>query len=180
MEPRERRGQGQFRAALNRNASLLILGGAIANVPIGFILVALPVYLFRLPTVETTLIGVVLTTVGLSAVALFIPVGLLADRLGRRRMLALGGLSASFSLFLLGFVESLAGFLAFAAVFGAAEAFYFTTWNALLADASSDRTRTTVFGLSFFAAAVGLAVGTLLGVVADDAVQMGLSPQAAY
>ncbi|MCJ2554671.1 MAG: hypothetical protein LN410_00495, partial [Candidatus Thermoplasmatota archaeon] len=47
-------------------------------------------------------------------------------------------------------------------------------------DASSERTRTTVFGVSFTASAIGMAAGTLIGVFADGAVLMGATPQAAY
>jgi MFS family permease len=182
MEGREGGDQGRFRAAFNWNTTLLIFGGIIVSVPIGFLLVSLPVYLQRLPVfeTETTLIGVVLTATGVTAVALMVPVGLMADRFGRRRVLILGGLSASLSLFLLGFADSFLGVLVFAILFGIAEAFYFTTWNALLADASSERTRTTVFGVSFTASALGMAAGTLLAIFADGAMLLGATPQAAY
>jgi MFS family permease len=180
LEPEGGRDRGRFRAAFNRNTSLLILGGAIVSVPIGFILVSLPVYLQRLPAIETTFIGVVLTVTGVTGVALMVPVGLMADRFGRRRTLALGGISASLALLLLGFADSVLSVLVFAILFGAAEAFYFSSWNALLADASSERARPTVFGVSFTASAIGMAVGTLLGGVADAAIQMGATPQAAY
>ncbi|MEE9268414.1 MAG: hypothetical protein V3U70_03315 [Thermoplasmata archaeon] len=88
MEGREGGDQGRFRAAFNWNTTLLIFGGIIVSVPIGFLLVSLPVYLQRLPVfeTETTLIGVVLTATGVTAVALMVPVGLMADRFGRRRV----------------------------------------------------------------------------------------------
>ncbi|MFQ5919107.1 MAG: MFS transporter [Thermoplasmata archaeon] len=171
---------GRLRAVFNRNTSLLILVGAIVGVPIGFLFVSLPVYLERLPAIETTLIGVILTVTGVTAVALMIPVGLMADRFGRRRALALGGVTASLSLFLLGFADSILSVLVFAVLFGAAEAFELASWNALLADASSKGTRTTVFGVSFTASAVGMAGGTLIGSVADQALLTGATLQAAY
>ncbi len=180
MEETENQGQRPLRATFNRNSSLLLLVGAIVAVPIGFLFVSLPVYLERLPVIETTLIGVILTVTGVTAVALMIPVGLTADRFGRRRALALGGVTASLSLFLLGFADSVLSVLVFAVVFGAAEAFEFASWNALLADASSERTRTNVFGVSFTASAIGMAGGTLIGSVADQALLTGATLQAAY
>ncbi|MDX1534044.1 MAG: MFS transporter [Thermoplasmata archaeon] len=180
MAGTEGREQGRVRAAFNWNTSLLILGGALVSVPIGFVLVSLPVYLERLPIFQTTVIGLVLTTTGVTAVALMVPVGLMADRFGRRRVLILGGVSASLSLFLLAFASSIVAVFVFAVLFGAAEAFYFASWNALLADASSNETRTTVFGISFTASAVGMAAGTLIGAFADQAVLGGATPQAAY
>ncbi|MFQ5908025.1 MAG: MFS transporter [Thermoplasmata archaeon] len=164
----------------NRNTTLLILGGALVSVPIGLVLVSLPVYLERLPMFGTTLIGFVLTVTGVTAVALMIPVGLMADRFGRRRILALGGLVAALALYLLGLADSVLSVLVFAVLFGASEAFFYSTWNALLADASSERTRTMVFGVSFTASAIGMAAGTLIGSVADQGILGGLTPQAAY
>ncbi len=180
MEGTGNKGQRPLRATFNRNTSLLLLVGAIVAVPIGFIFVSLPIYLERLPVIETTLIGVILTVTGVTAVALMIPIGLMADRFGRRRALALGGITASLSLFLLGFADSVLSALVFAIVFGAAEAFVFASWNALLADASSERTRTNVFGVSFTASAIGMAGGTLIGSVADQALLTGATLQAAY
>ena len=180
MEGTGNQGQRPLRATFNRNTSLLLLVGAIVAVPIGFVFVSLPVYLERLPVIETTLIGVILTVTGVTAVALMIPIGLMADRFGRRRALALGGITASLSLFLLGFADSVLSVLVFAIVFGVAEAFEFASWNALLADASSERTRTNVFGVSFTASAIGMAGGTLIGSVADQALLTGATLQAAY
>jgi MFS family permease len=167
-------------AVLNRNVVLLIAGGSLFSVPLGFVFVAVPVYLERLPAIPTALIGAVLATTGLVAVAFIVPMGILADRFGRRLMLALGGGVAATAIVLLAFLDTLEGFLAVAALFGTAQALYFSTWNALLADASSDDTRTTVFSLSFFATSVAFAAGSLLGVIADQAVQGGATPQAAY
>ena len=180
MQGVENQGQRPLLAAFNRNTSLLLLVGAVVAVPIGFLFVSLPVYLERLPVIETTLIGVILTVTGVTAVALMIPVGLMADRFGRRRALALGGVTASLSLFLFGFADSVLSVLVFAIVFGAAEAFEFASWNALLADASSERTRANVFGVSFTASAIGMAGGTLIGSVADQALLTGATLQAAY
>ncbi len=180
MEGAENQGQRALRAAFNRNTSLLLFVGAIVAVPIGFVFVSLPVYLERLPVIETNLIGVILTVTGVTAVALMIPVGLMADRFGRRRALALGGVTASLSLFLLGFADSVLSVLIFAIAFGAAEAFEVASWNALLADASSERTRANVFGVSFTASAIGMAGGTLIGSVADQALLTGATLQAAY
>lgn len=169
-----------LRGSLNRNVLLLVVGGSLFNVPIGFIFVALPIYLGRLPTIPSELIGLPFTTMGLVAVAVMIPFGMVADRFGRRRMLFLGGLAGIAGFILFSFVDTLEGILLVAAVLGLAEGFYFSTWNALLADASTPETRNTVFGISFFAAGIALAAGSLVGWFADQAIQAGASPQEAY
>ncbi|MCJ2520892.1 MAG: MFS transporter [Candidatus Thermoplasmatota archaeon] len=166
--------------AVNRNVILLIGGGALFNVPIGFTFVAIPIYLERLPGIPTALIGLFFTTMGLVAVAFILPIGILADRFGRRLMLALGGIFATVAILLLAFLDTFEGLLTIAAIFGMAEALYFSTWNALLADASTTETRTRVFGRSFFVTAIAFAVGSLLAVAADRAIQGGATPQEAY
>ncbi len=169
-----------LRGSLNRNVLLLIAGGAIVNVPIGFIFVAMPVYLERLPTVPTALVGLFITITGATAVAFVVPIGVLADRFGRRLMLGLGGVLTVAALLLLSRMDSFEELLAIAGLLGLAEAFFFATWNALLADASTPETRNVVFGLSFFATSVSFALGSYLGVFADQAFQGGASSQAAY
>lgn len=171
---------GPVRAALNRNVYLLFLGGALLNLPIGFFFLVFPVYLGRLPTFPAELIGWPLGTLGLVAVGTMTPLGILADRFGRRRMLFLGSLTAAGAFLLFGLLDTFEGLLFAAAVLGVAEGFYFSVWNALLADASTPETRPTVFGLSFFVAGVAMALGSLVGIFADQAFQAGASPQEAY
>lgn len=168
------------RRILNRNVLLLVVGGSLFNVPIGFIFVALPIYLGRLPTVPSELIGLPFTTMGLVAVTVMVPFGMVADRFGRRRMLFLGGVAGIVAFVLFSFVDTLEGILLVAAVLGLAEGFYFSTWNALLADATTPETRNSVFGISFFAAGIALAAGSMVGWFADQAIQRGASPQEAY
>ncbi len=168
------------RSALNRNVLLLVVGGSIFNVPIGFIWVALPVYLGRLPNIPTGLIGLPFTTMGLVAVAVMVPLGILADRFGRRRMLLLGGLTGIAGFVMFSFVDTLEEILLVSGILGLSEGFYFSTWNALLADASTPETRNVVFGISFFAAGIAMAAGSLVGWFADQAIQLGASPQEAY
>lgn len=176
----EGEGRPPWREVLGRNVLLVILSGTVFSIPIGFVFVALPVYLERLPTVSTALIGVVITTMGLVAVALIIPFGIVADLIGRRLLLALGSVVGSAAILLLTVLDTFEGILVVAALFGVAEALYFSTWNALLADASQDATRTTVFGVSFFAGSVAFAVGSFVSAEADRAIQAGATPQAAY
>ncbi len=171
---------GNLRSALNRDIALLIAGGSLVNVPIGFYFVTFPVYLDRLPHIPLELIGYPLATVGLVAVVFMIPLGILADRFGRRLMLALGGVAGAGAFIIFANTDTFEGIMLGAAVFGLAEAFYFSTWNALLADSSAPETRSLVFGLSFFAAGIAMAVGSLLGWFADQAIALGSTPQGAY
>lgn len=168
-----------YRQALNRNVVLLLVGGALANAPLGFVFLSLPIYLLRLD-IDLPFIGFVFLVMGFVAVGLMVPFGIVADRFGRRFILGSGGVVATLSFVVLAFVETREGFLLFAALVGVAEALYFSAWNALLADVSTPETRTTVFAVSFFVSTIAMAGGSLVGILADLAVQAGVPPQAAY
>lgn len=168
-----------YLASLNRNVVLLLSGGAVANAPLGFVFLSMPLYLLRLG-IGLPFIGLLFLVMGFVAVGLMIPFGILADRFGRRFILGLGGVMATLSLVVLAFADTRETFLLFAGFLGVAEALYFSTWNALLADVSTKETQTTVFGISFFVAAVSQGVGALIGVLADQAILAGATPRAAY
>jgi len=151
---------------LGRDARLLLAAFAAIGAPIGLLSVAMPVYIQRLG-LGPVLAGTVFTTIGLAAVALVIPFGILADRYGRRRLFVVGAFLLIASMAAIAFAETPAVLLAAAALLGVSEALGFSTFNALLAEASDAPRRTTVFGLSFFFNGLAFAAGSLLAIVPD-------------
>lgn len=145
---------------LSRDARLLIASGTVFSIPFGVIAVALPIYLKLLGHPEVA-IGAFFSVVGGVAVVLAIPFGIVADRFGRKRMMILGGIAGGTSFLLLPFGTSLAALYAIAGISGLSQALAFSTLQALLADASTEENRTTVFGLSFFTQAAATALASL-------------------
>ena len=84
--------------AIPDQAKLLIYLSFIPNVAIGFIYTDLSYFLPNVQGLAPTLTGVVGSAMGITLVALSIPLGILADRHGRRKMLLLGNVCASLSL----------------------------------------------------------------------------------
>jgi len=136
--------------ALSRDAKLLVFAGGVNSIPFGVNAVALPVYLTDHLGYLPVVAGTVFTIQGAVAVALTIPLGIVADRFGRKRIVVLGGLFAAASFFLLPFAASIVALYAAAVCAGLAGAFAFAPLQALLAEASADEERTVVFGMSFF------------------------------
>ncbi len=165
------------------NTARLLLSGAVFLVPVGLLSVSAPIYMKRLG-LDEVLIGTFLTTMGLVAVILVIPFGLIADRFGRKRMLVLGGLLAVAAFAVLGFATTYSLFFVAALLGGAAEACYFSSWNALLADASTPEERTAVFGMSFFLTQMAFGLGNLWAILPDALLTSGAvaasDPHAAY
>jgi MFS family permease len=152
--------------ALGRDAKLLLVAFSAIGAPIGLLSVAMPVYIARLG-LGPVLAGTFFTTIGLSAVALVIPCGIFADRYGRRRLFLLGAALLVVALSAIALADSPAFLLAAGALLGVSEALGFSTFNALLAEASDPSRRTSVFGLSFFFNGLAFAGGSLLAIVPD-------------
>ena len=164
---------------LSRDAKILTLAGGLFSFPFGVIAVALPIYLKRLLYPEIV-IGSFFSGVGVIAVLLAIPFGIVADRFGRKR-LAIAGSGLHAIAFLL---QPLAGDVAvlygIAVLAGVSEALVFATLQALLADASTEENRTTVFSLSFFTQSAAIAIGSLAASAPDLLVRAGWGVVPAY
>lgn len=168
-------------SGLSRDAWFLIAAGAAVGVLGGLSGVSLSIFMNR-AGYDPVFIGLVLTLAGLVAVLAVIPFGLLADRFGRKRMMTLGavanvGMGAALAapMFAPGLVTQPAFFFGVAAVAGIAEAAFFSTWGALLADSAPALRRTAVFGLSFFFAQLAGGLGNLLGSFADYTYTSGIA-----
>src|SRR5439155_4088939 len=87
------------------------------------------------------------------------PLGILADRYVRRRMLVLGNTAASLSLIGFALTAHLALVLLVAAVEGIGEAAFAVSGSALLADKAGDEKRTLAFSLIAFLGWIAGALG---------------------
>ena len=132
-----------------RQAKLLIYLSFIPNIAIGFIYTDLS-YFLPLQGLSETLTGVTIGIMGATLVVASFPLGALADRYGRRKLLILGNVCASLSL--IGFsLTSNFGLVALVAVLeGIGEAAYAVSVGALLAEKAGDEKRTAAFSLLAF------------------------------
>ena len=103
--------------------------------------------------------GITLGVMAATLVATSLPLGVAADRYGRRKMLIIGNIASSLSL--IGFaLTSNLGLILFAAVIeGVGEAAFAVSVSALLTDKAGDQKRTIVFSLAAFLGWISGAVG---------------------
>lgn len=146
---------------------LLLLGDWFANIPIGFSLVAVPIYLSRIGF-SAGAAGLLLSLAGLAPAATMIPFSILADRLGRRPFV-LAGLALPIPAFLLLAVTdhpvavAVAGMAgAFGLFRGVGGAASIPSQWALLADHAGPQGRTRAFAVGEVAFSSGIALGSLL------------------
>ncbi|HUK79594.1 MAG TPA: MFS transporter [Nitrososphaerales archaeon] len=131
-------------------AKLLIYLSFIPNVAIGFIYSDLAYFLPRIQGLSPTLSGIVITVMGLTLVAESVPLGIVADRYGRRKMLLLGNLCASLSLIGFALTSNFFLLLLVAVLEGTGETAYAVSVSALLAEKAGDTKRTSAFSLLAF------------------------------
>jgi MFS family permease len=143
-------------------ARLLIYLTFVPNVAIGFIYTDLGYYLITFQGIGPTEAGIVITVMGVTLVVESIPLGIIADRFGRRKMLILGNLCASLSLLGFALTNNYVLILLVAVLEGTGEAAYAVSVSALLAGHAGDEKRTPAFSLlnilGWIAGGVGAAV----------------------
>jgi MFS family permease len=149
-----------------RGTRLLLLSSFLATVPLGYLIVVLPLYLARVG-IEPAIIGGFYTASGAMAALLVAFSGVFADRWGRRRFLLAGTFLPIASFLIFANTTDVpwlvaASFLGGVGLAnGAAGALTISSFDALLADNTTERTRTKVFAVSQALWSLGLAIGSL-------------------
>ena len=166
--------------SIPREARLLIYLSFVPSVVFGFIYTDLSFFLPRVQGLSNFWMGVTIWVMAMSLVLASFPLGLLADRYGRRKMLILGNLAASLSLIGFALTTNLALILLVAIVEGTGEAAFAVSGSALLADKAGDEKRTLAFSLIAF---LGWIAGALGGFAISSVApleSLGLTVQQAH
>jgi MFS family permease len=140
-------------------ARLLIYLSFVPSVVIGFIYTDLSYFLPKVHGLSDLWMGVTIGVMASTMVVTSLPLGIVADRHGRRKMLILGNLAASLSLIGFALTSNLALILFVAVVEGIGEAGFAVSGSAMLADKAGDQYRTVAFSLAAFLGWVAGALG---------------------
>ena len=168
-----------------RGTRLLLASSFITSVPLGYLLVVLPLYLAR-AGIEPAVIGGFFTASGAMTAVLVAFSGVLADRWGRRNFLIAGTLLpiASYAIFALTaevpwlVIASFLGGVGLAN--GAAGALTIASFDALLADNTTESTRTKVFAASAALWSFALALGSLGAAIPEALQRAGIAELTSY
>lgn len=144
-----------------RNTGRVILGASPLAVGLGFYQVAITVFL-PLEGISVTILGGLLTTFGLTTALFSIPFAVLSDRHGRKHLMLIGALLASFVIVVPGITGNILLLYVSAIVGGLGEAMYLSTWNAFLADTTTVDVRAATFSVSFMTFTIASGVGTFV------------------
>ena len=116
-------------------------------------------------------VGLILGTSAASVVLSAIPLGMLSDRRGRKRVFLLGTMGLPPALLVYAFTTEVLYLTLAAIVVGVAQGAFLTTWNAMIADQTTLENRDHAFSLSFVvnivASGAGASVFILFPVLSD-------------
>ena len=174
-----------IRGYVPRGTRLLLASSFVSSIPLGYLIVVLPLYLTR-AGIEPAVIGGFYTASGAMTAVLVAFSGVLADRWGRRNFLIAGTLLpiASYAIFALTadvpwlIVASFVGGVGLAN--GAAGALTIASFDALLADNTSEATRTKVFAASGSLWSFALALGSLGAAIPELLQRAGIEALSSY
>ena len=156
----------------SRDVALLLGSLVLATIPVGYLLVVLPLYLNR-AGIEPALIGFLYSVSGLVTAILVAFSGALADRFGRRVFL-IGGTALPMLSYAVFAVTIEPGWLLVASLIGgvglangAAGALTAASFDALLAEHTPQRKRTSIFAWAQAVWAFALGIGSFAAVLPE-------------
>lgn len=141
------------------NAKLLIYLSFFPSLALSLIYTDLSYFLTVVQGLSKVFTGIVLTTMGLTVVAMSIPIGILADKYGRRKFLAIGNLLASLTLIMFALTTNQFLLIVAAVAEGTTEAAFATSGTAMITALAGDASRTPAFSLASFLQNIAYGLG---------------------
>ncbi|GAB4577611.1 MAG: MFS transporter [Anaerolineales bacterium] len=148
--------------AFQRNARLYLINVMLAGAAFGVFRLLFNFYVLSLGYDES-LLGQLITTNNLSALIVALPIGYLADRIGRKRSLLISGLVTSFSVLMMVIWPSVGLFYVMNVLLGMAQSLGAVTTAPFLMENSGEEERTYLFSFSFGLQTLAGFIGNWLG-----------------
>ena len=132
---------------ISKDAKLLVYQSILPSVAFGLFFTDISYFLTTVQGLSYSFMGLVITIMGITTFVVSIPLGLAADKYGRKKTLIIGTLVSGLTLVVFAFTKS-PGILIVAAVLeGVSEAAFSASSGAWLAEKTDNSKRTSVFSL---------------------------------
>ncbi len=146
-------------SGISWEAKYIIYQSILPSVAYGMFFTDISYFLTTVRHLSYGLMGIIVMTMGIATFVASIPLGIIADRHGRKIMLILGNVIAGVVLVAFAFTTDVT-LLIVAAVFeGVSEAAFSASSGALLAEKAADAKRNSVFSLYGFAGSLAFGIG---------------------
>jgi MFS family permease len=156
----EVQGKRGFFSKIPGNLKWLIVALVFNSVAIGYLIVYLTAFFPELG-ISASVVGLLLGLEG-GMVLLSIPLGIVSDRKGRKKLLLIGTSLVPIPIIMIALSLNITLLIVAAIILGIAESAALSTWNAIIADQTSLENRDAAFSLSFILGNGAFAFGFLL------------------
>ena len=147
---------------LPKEAKYLIYSAVLPFIAYGMFYTDLSYFLTAVQGLSFELMGIVVTVMGVSTFVASIPLGVAADKYGRKRLHIVGNVMASAIIAVFALTTNLPILLAAAIVEGISEAAFAASANALLAEKAEEERRTSAYSLFGFVQSAAFGLGSLM------------------
>ena len=146
---------------LSKEAKLLIIQAVLPSIAYGMFYTDISYFLTSVQGLSYSFMGIVITTMGIATFASSIPLGIAADKYGRKKTLILGNVIAGIIIAVFAFTTNPAALIVVAVFEGISEAAFSASSGALLAEHADSKNRNSVFSLYGFANSMSFGIGSL-------------------
>ena len=146
--------------SIPKEALYLVYAGFLPSFALGMFYTDIAYFLPSIQGVPFSYVGTLQTIMGVTMVSTSIPLGILADRFGRKRFVILGGSLASLTIAMFALTTDPAQLALAAIVEGVSEGAFAGSSGALLAEKAGNDKRTSAFSYSFFLNNLGSGLGS--------------------
>ncbi len=159
QEPEPSKGLGY--SAIPSKLRWIIYANAFGAVGFGYLIVFITAYLPEVG-VESGVVGLILGAEGAAMVLTAIPLGLYSDRRGRKGLLLVSSVILPPSILVFALTRDVLWLVLASVVSGVGEGGFLSTWNAIIADQTTQEQRNSAFSLSFVLNNVASGIGFAL------------------
>lgn len=146
---------------LSKEAKLLTIQAIFPTLVYGMFYTDISYFLTTVQGLSYSFMGIVITTMGIATFISSIPLGIAADKYGRKKTLILGNVIAGIIIGVFAFTTNSALLLVAAVFEGISEAAFSASSGALLAENAGTENRNSVFSLYGFANSMAFGIGSL-------------------
>ena len=146
---------------LSKEAKLLTIQAIFPSLAYGMFYTDISYFLTTVQGLSISFMGLVITTMGIATFASSIPLGIAADKYGRKKLLILGNVIAGIIIAVFAFTANSAVLLTAAVFEGISEAAFSVSSGALLAEHADTENRNSVFSLYGFANSMAFGIGSV-------------------
>ena len=147
---------------LHKETKYLICSAILPSISYGMFYTDISYFLTSIQGLPDTTMGLIITLIGVSTFSASIPLGMAADRYGRRKMLITGNIIASAIMAVFALTTNPAFLFAAAIGEGIAEAAFAASMGALIAEKVATKKRNNAFSLYGFAQSMAFGLGSLI------------------